>query len=429
VLCVANLKKISAKQISLVLDVSRSLAVVLELDSLLPLIAKAACELLKCQRASVWIHDPEAHQLRTRVALKSDEIVVPDSSGVVGFAFTQNVVLNIPHPYEDPRFNPEPDRRSNFVTSSLLAAPMLDLTARPIGVIQAVNKESGPFTAGDEALVRLLADQAAVALQRQKLYDEATRAEGLRREMTIASAVQRALIPATVPEVPGLAAAGWTKAASMTGGDCYDLWTLGDGRLAVLVADASGHGIGPAMVVSQVRVMARLLCESGVGHHKLLDPECLLGQINRQLERDLTPGQFVTAFLAFIGSDGELSWASAGHGPFLIKPSLHSPVQCIRGGAGMPLGILPDCFDTGAPTPPTLRLEPGGTLLVMSDGVFEAFDPAGNQFGVERVSEILDSSPGHPEQLVATMRQTVEAWHLHEDPVDDQTLVAVQRTM
>jgi phosphoserine phosphatase len=426
-LAVANLKSISAKQISLVLEISRSLAVVLELDSLLPMMAEAACELLQCRRASVWIHDANAAQLRTRVALRSDEIIVPDTRGVVGAAFTQNVVLNIPHPYDDPRFNRETDRRNNFVTESLLAAPMVDLSAQPVGVIQAVNKIGGAFTAGDEALIRLLADQAAVAIQRHKLHETAARAEVMRREMTIARKVQQALIPRVAPKVAGLLAAGWSKAASMTGGDCYDLWTLADGRLAVLVADASGHGLGPAMIVSQVRAMARLLSEPISGVPCDDDPATILGRINRRLERDLTPGQFVTAFLAFISPGGRLDWASAGQGPFLVKRSRDLPIECLWGGQGLPLGITPDCFDIEAPTSPPIQLEPGGVLLVMSDGVFEAFDPGGVQFGVPRVTEVLDSTHATPDQLITALRQTVDAWHLRDEPEDDQTLVAVQR--
>jgi phosphoserine phosphatase len=428
---VANLKSITPKQISLVLDISRSMAVVLELESLLPQMAQAACELLQCRRASVWIHDPTTSQLRTRVALRTEEIALPDSSGVVGSAFTQNLVLNIPHPYDDPRFNPEADRRNNYLTESLLACPMLDLSANPVGVIQAINKIGGPFTEADEALIRLLADQAGVAIQRHKLYEAAGKAEALRREMTIARAVQRALIPTVAPEVPGLLAAGWTKAASLTGGDCYDLWILADGRLAVLVADASGHGIGPAMIVSQVRAMVRLLCDPVESQKKgqalQMDPASILAHINRRLEHDLSPGQFVTAFLAFIGSDGEVSWASAGHGPFMFKSSPDAPVQCVEGGHGIPLGIMPDCFDLGEAAPPPIKLDPGGTLLVMSDGVFEAFDPTGNQFGVPRVTQSLEGTQTTPADLIDALRKTVDAWHLLDDPIDDQTLVAVQR--
>jgi sigma-B regulation protein RsbU (phosphoserine phosphatase) len=399
----------------------------LGLDELLPLLARSSCELLECERASVWIHNPYTHQLVTRVALKSEQIVVSDTSGVVGAAFTENTILNIPDPSHDPRFNREADRRNNFVTRSLLAAPMLDLAARPVGVIQAVNRAGGAFTTGDEALIRLLADQAAVAIQRSKLIEAASKAEALRREMDIARRVQRALIPTVAPEVDGLRAAGWTKPASMTGGDCYDLWPMNDGRLAVLVADATGHGIGPAMIVSQVRAMVRLLCQPIDGNPSNLPPTTILQHINCRLEKDLSPGQFVTAFLAFIGADGNVSWASAGHGPLWIKSRPDGPVECVMGGTGMPLGIMPDCFDSSLPLPHTLRLELGGTLLVMSDGIFEALDATGDQFGCARVAQVLDESFNTPDELLDALRRRVDAWNLRDDPLDDQTLVAVQR--
>jgi serine phosphatase RsbU (regulator of sigma subunit) len=122
-----------------------------------------------------------------------------------------------------------------------------------------------------------------------------------------------------------------------------------------------------------------------------------------------------------------VEWASAGHGPFLVKRNIDLPVECIWGGNGLPLGIMPDCFERDAPVSPSIHLDPGGTLLVMSDGVFEAFDPKGDQLGVPRVADVLGAHQETPDQLIAALRQTVDAWHLREDPQDDQTLVAVQK--
>ena len=88
---------------------------------------------------------------------------------------------------------------------------------------------------------------------------------------------------------------------------------------------------------------------------------------------------------------------------------------------------MPDCFERDAPVSPSIHLDPGGTLLVMSDGVFEAFDPKGDQLGVPRVADVLGAHQETPDQLIAALRQTVDAWHLRGDPQDDQTLVAVQK--
>ena len=420
---------ISARQISRVLEVARALALILDLDELLPQMARAACDVLNCRRASVWLHDAERRVLYTRVILDAEALTVSDTSGIVGAAFAGNAVLNIPRPYADPRFNSDVDRRTGLRTQSLLAAPLVDLTGRPVGVIQAVNKVDGEsFTAADEALVQLLADQAAVAVQRQRLHSAAAQALALRREMELAQAVQRALVPDVAPHVPGLQVAGWTRAASIAGGDCYDLWPLPDGRLAVLIADASGHGIGPAIVVSQVRTMARLLCESAdAGCALPADPADVLQRINRRLELDLATSQFVTAVLAFVEGSGTVAYASAGHGPSLLQRRPGASVEPVD-SSGLPLGVMPDCFDVADTSPTqTLQLEPGGCLLLMSDGVFEAFDPRGRPFGVAPVSAALEGPHGSPAGLLTTIRHALDGWLCTGGPQDDQTLVAVQR--
>src|SRR5262249_10930827 len=159
----------------------------------------------------------------------------------------------------DSRFNRDVDKRTGFTTRNILAAPMLNLDRQPVGVIQAINKGSsgGAFEASDEALIQLLADQAAAAIQRFQL--QANRLEGVspRPEMDLGKHVQEDLIPDAPPAVPNLLSIGWTHAASITGGDCFDLWQLADGRLGLFLGDASGHGIGPALVVSQARTLIR----------------------------------------------------------------------------------------------------------------------------------------------------------------------------
>src|ERR1700677_326519 len=236
---------VSAGHMKLVLDLSRLLAITTDLDALLQRIAESATNLLHCERASIWLHDPITGQLWTKVALGSSEIRIAAGAGIVGTAFSKSQVLHVRRPYEDPRFNPDNDRRSGFVTHSLLAAPMLDFGARPVGVIQAVNKLTKEFTDEDLVLIRLLADQAGVAVQRNRLQLAAMAKAEVKREMDLARKVQEAMLPSRVPPMSGFDIAGWAKPASITGGDCYDLWPLADGRLGIFLGDASGHGIAP----------------------------------------------------------------------------------------------------------------------------------------------------------------------------------------
>src|SRR5688500_7385180 len=374
-----QVRSISAEQAKLVLDVSRMLAVTTDLDPLLKRIAEAATELTDCERASIFLHDPDTDELWTKVALQSSEIRFPSSVGIVGAAFKENEVLLIPKPYEDKRFNPEPDRRSGFVTRNILAAPMVDLDRKPLGVIQAINKRNGGFDTSDVQMLQLLADQAGVAIQRYRLQLAALEIVALRHEMDLARKVQNAMLPKTIPQIKGIEALGWTRPASITGGDTYDFWPSPDGRLGIFLADASGHGLAPTLVVSQVRTLIRAMAD--------LDPNPfrLLSKANARLAEDLEPDRFVTAFVGFLSSDGVLEWCSAGHGPILVRRSCDAPLEELN-PPEMPLGVMPTMFGD---CPEPVVLEPSGILAVVSDGIFEAPNAQREQFSMERVHEIL----------------------------------------
>ena len=239
------------------------------------------------------------------------------------------------------------------------------------------------------------------------------------KEMDLARQVQVALIPTSAPKIVGIESEGWALTASVTGGDCYDLWQLKDGRLAILLADASGHGLAPAMIVSQVRTLARTLCEFET------HPHGLLARINRRLADDLETTRFVTAFCGFLSPDGTLDWASAGHGPMFWAPT-NSGEMLALDSTGTPLGIMPDCF-LEDPQPP-LKLADKGSLIVFSDGIFEAHAPDGKMFGVERVKEILEKTNGQPcEPILSALRTAVQQWQQKLEPEDDQTIVVVRR--
>lgn len=409
---------ISAAQVKRVLDVTRLLAVTSDLDLLLRRMAESACDILSCERASIFLYDAKTNALWTKVALQATQFRVPSNAGIVGAAFQSNKLLHVPRPYEDPRFNPEPDRRNNFITRNLLTAPMVDLSGQPVGVIQAINKKGDAFTPADEALIQLLADQAGVAIQRYNLQQEALEAVSLRREMDLARGVQQALIPAVPPQIEGIESAGWNKPASITGGDAYDLWRTPDGRLGIFLGDATGHGIGPALVVSQTRTLVRAMCNISP------DPRALLECANARLADDLDAGTFVTAFVGFVSPDGSVQWCSAGHGPILHRRTAEGSFQALDPPAP-PLGIVPELM--ADPSPP-LHLEPGGMLIISSDGIAEAFSSGGEQFGVERLTDLLSKCRDlGGAEVIAQVQEAVRQWQGSDEPRDDQTLVIIRR--
>jgi CHASE2 domain-containing sensor protein len=240
------------------------------------------------------------------------------------------------------------------------------------------------------------------------------------KEMSLARKVQFALIPNDPPQIDGHNADGWTLPADMTGGDLFDLWKLPDGRMGLLVADASGHGLAPAMIVSQVRTLVHMLSEYETHPHTLLQ------RVNARLALDLEAGRFVTAFLAFISSDGKVDWASAGHGPMFWSPTPEGQIQELS-SSGLPLGVQEDWF-ADEPSPP-LQLGENGRLVVVSDGIFEAHSPNRKLWGTDPIKDILHKSPlASSKEIIEAIRTAVAAWQQKVEPVDDQTIVVVRRT-
>ncbi len=327
------------------------------------------------------------------------------------------MVLNVPRPYEDIRFNPLPDSASGFVTRNILAVPMVDWERNPVGVIQAINKRKSSFGGGDIELLQLLADQAGVAIQRYHLQQSAMQSTELRKEMELAKLVQEATLPRGAVKVKGLHARGWTQPASINGGDSYDLWPLPDGRLGVLVADASGHGLAPALVVSQARAVIRALSDVDP------DPTRILLRINQRLAQDLDSGRFCTVFLAFVAPDGIMNWCSGGHGPILLK-NPGRPIEVLD-ATMPPIGVIDD-LPKDAPSPIILSL--GGWLVVPTDGITESRAPDGRMLGLGGVLDVLATNEfSTPEQLIACFQKTLKNWQIDREAEDDQSLVVVRR--
>jgi phosphoserine phosphatase len=196
------------------------------------------------------------------------------------------------------------------------------------------------------------------------------------------------------------------------------MWTLPDGRLGVFIADASGHGIGPALVVSQARTLVRAICDIDP------DPHEMLRRVNARMCADLEWGRFVTAFLAFLSPDGWLHWSSAGHGPAMVRKDPESPLEQLDPPV-QPLGVV----DEWAEDPPApVKLGPAGSFVVISDGIFEAMNATGEQFGVERMKDCINTYRNRKSaDVVDGLCQAVTSWQGPQEPLDDQTIVVVQR--
>ena len=173
----------------------------------------------------------------------------------------------------------------------MLTLPLVGYDDQLVGVLQVVNRRDGIFDADDEAVAAALAAQCAVALQRMQMTERLVSSEKLRQEISVAREVQMGTLPKAPPIVPGYDFAGLFQPTDDTGGDTYDFVPCDDGRIFVLMGDATGHGIGPALSATQVRAMLRVALRLGAS----LDD--VFRHINDQLVDDLSEDRFVTAFL------------------------------------------------------------------------------------------------------------------------------------
>ncbi len=169
-------RRTSGQRLDTLLDITRRLMSVTDLDALLLMMAEATTGLLGADRATIFIVDRDRSELWSRVALGSGEIRFPIGRGIAGVVAQTGETINIPDAYQDERFNPEPDRASGYRTKSLLTFPMTGNRGRVIGVFQVVNKRGGgPFVKDDEDTLASLAASAAVALENAQLIAEQRR--------------------------------------------------------------------------------------------------------------------------------------------------------------------------------------------------------------------------------------------------------------
>ncbi|MCY4658814.1 MAG: PP2C family protein-serine/threonine phosphatase [Acidobacteria bacterium] len=270
------------------------------------------------------------------------------------------------------------------------------------------------------ALNALLAVVVAIALgtydrmrrQIEASYRVLRERDTLEREMNVAREVQRELLPRTTPSFEMLEVAGVCQPAVAVGGDYYDFLQHSDGRPGLVIADVSGKGAPAALLMASLQASVRSLFPIA------MDPGLLNERLNDALCRSSSVARYATAFLAdFDPGTRRMTYSNAGHLPGLVIRGAET-IRCEEGG--LPIGLFEGVkYETGS-----LTLAPGDLLALFTDGVSEAPAPDGEEFGAERLADLLR---GHFESpLDTTLQAVLDAlldWSGPVDPHDDVTLV------
>jgi serine phosphatase RsbU (regulator of sigma subunit) len=218
--------------------------------------------------------------------------------------------------------------------------------------------------------------------------------------------------------VPGYDIAGWSRAADKTGGDYFDWQVLPDGRVLISLADVSGHGIGPALMAAVCRAYARATVhEADLGRY--------MDRLNHLLMDDMPDGRFITFVGVLIDPKShQVQMMSAGHGP--LFRCVHANGELIESAAdGVPLGLISQ-NEYGAAT--KFSLEPGDSVLLITDGLFEWPNAAGESYGLERLRNAISASPlVDTDQMIQRLYEQSQEFARNVPQEDDVTIVIIRR--
>ncbi|MBL8057438.1 MAG: SpoIIE family protein phosphatase [Anaerolineales bacterium] len=293
------------------------------------------------------------------------------------------------------------------------------LTTPGEAIIGMIGAEAGDFKARDRQLADSLAEQIGTVLDNLALQAQLAARLRLEHELEIAAQIQASLLPAGLPQPPGLALAGVVVAASQVGGDFYDVVEPVPGQLAVLTGDVAGKGIPAAMLTTLVRAELRGQALAGTS------PGEALARANLALEPDLTRLEtFATALVALVDVPAmSVRFASAGHTAALYWHAAADRAEALPSTA-LPLGI----FRESTRAEHSLALQPGDALVLYSDGVTEALDADGEIFGWAGLAEAALAGRGATAGVVLELiRQATEVHRAGQPLNDDLTLLVLQR--
>ena len=386
-----------------------------QIDELVRLNADFARDLVGADRCSLWLIDPVHGELWTKVAHGVEPIRIPMGVGLVGACISQDEVLLVNDVAAEKRLLREVDQHSGYHTEQVLCVPMR-AEGQVIGALQLLNKASG-FTDTDAGMLGLLAHFAASAIDSERLRQEAESARVIRHELALAHDVQDRLLPKPLDGVAGLECVGFCRPARSIGGDYYDLLPRRDGEFALTQGDVSGKGIPAAVMMASIQMLLRNLLQ-----RDSLDLAAVIADLNHTLYVSSTDARYSTLFCGVISADRtSMTYVNAGHVPPLL---LRVDGRMDRlSEASVPVGMLPQWGFQQY----TVALEPGDTLLVVSDGIVEARNMAEEFWEETEIDRVLLEHVSMPlAKLPEMLCRAVDDFSAGAEQYDDMTVVAVR---
>lgn len=405
-----------AKTLILLNEIARDLTSILDLDQLLKRIGDSLLRLIDYQMFSILLLDSSGTKLQHRFSLRFKENIhlkhdIPIGRGLVGFAAETGQAVLVTDVTKDSRYialNPE--------TRSELCVPLI-YKEKVIGVLDLEHTRRGYFTEDHMRTVTTLAAQIAIAIENAQLYERvAMQEQRLEQDLALAHELQYRLLPSGRPVLPNAEIAAQFTPARLIGGDLFEFISYSESPLtAVVIGDVSGKGAPAAIYAALVSGLLRSYAADKPGAAEMLQA------INASLVERPIEAQFVSMIYAL--------WDDSARTIRIANSGLPRPVYCHNGAVerievtGLPLGLFSHAeYDEN-----TYRAQPGDVFVFFSDGILDASNAAGEQFGRSRLHALVERNcEKSAEEIVAAIFEAVNAFVGDVAAFDDQTVVAIK---
>jgi predicted permease len=305
------------------------------------------------------------------------------------------------------------------VTGAALAVPLLAKNEISGVLLLGQPVRRSQYNDAEKRALRSCAGQFALMLENARLTERMVEQEKLTRDVQLAVEVQKRLFPDKPPSIAGLTLAGYSLPARSVGGDYYDFFDLGDRRIGLALADVAGKGVGAALIMSVVQASLRILATE-----QKMPLAALAARMNRLLHRSTGSSAYATFFYAQIDAQTrQLRYVNAGHNPpCLLRCAADQSIEELPAG-GTVIGLFPESSYEES----MVELRPGDVLIAFTDGVPDALNPHDEEFGDERLKDLLRRTAHLPvDEMAAAIASELKSWIDNAVQFDDLTFVLVK---
>lgn len=422
-------------KLRLLLEITRRISRSLNLEEIVMLVMDTLPSLLPYDAAGIYVLERQAARRESGGVVGADgkkssygdrvfraeavrgydieelmELRLKTGEGIIGYVAQKGEAVISPDVRADPRYV-----NARKVTRSEMVAPIIS-NDEVIGVFDLESDHLNAYTEDDREVLMMLASQVAIIIEKAMLHEQVVEKKRLEAQLEVARHVQLSLLPPRDPKLDGFNISAFNFSTEEVSGDYYDFVQIYEDHLGLVIADVSGKGVPAALLMAFLRASLRAAIHIGYA------PNISMAKVNYLLWESIEANQFVTAFYGVLDATNKtLAYANAGHNPPILMDADGKARFIERGG--VPLGM----FRNARYYEYYLPVEAGQTLVIYTDGVTEAASAEGEEYGRERLEQIVrEGREKSARELIDFIYRDILRWTDGRGSDDDMTFIIIK---